>query len=938
MLGWHGESCNGTVPLSDPDDTAILRGCLAIWPLHLLPLRSLHRPPRRLVEDICEGFSAFHYFARWFYRTIFIFLGGNILTSVLQAVATSENGGLPTVDSIKKSYLVELAIQYPIVFSAIAIVIIGLGITGFVIDTILTAEERQAAEGAAKEQVLVVQEAVKVTINEALREHDAMNENTVDGARRAEDSMPLAHEADWGEAPELRDFYGRERELDELRQWILDDHAQLVAVFGDLRDPLEFQFNRLTPFEQNIMYWLAIEREPTTLDQPRAAIVPLTMKGKVFEALDSLRRRSMIETAGEHAFTLQPVVMEYVTDRLIERIGQEWSQGTLDVFDQVALTQAQAKDYIRESQARLILTPIAESLTAASGSGGVQAKARALLERLRETRPHQPGYAAGNIFNLLVNIGADMQGYDFSQLAVWQASMQGLTLANINFSHADLTSSVFTDVFGGVLSVACSPDGGIFAAGTTTGAIKLWRLTDGTPLSTLHGHTNWVMSVAFSPDGKLLATGNQDGVAQLWDVATGRLLRPLQGHNDRVWRVAFSPDGTLLASGGEDHTIRLWEVATGRCISTMLGHETRVWSVAFTPSGDVLVSGSQDKSVRLWDVSTGLCLRTFQGHEDPVRDVAYHPDGALIASCGDAPLVRLWDAQTGKTRRGLEGHTQRVESVAFSPDRRLLASGGYDLTARIWDVATGKGVSVLRGHTDWIWSVAFSPDSATLITGSSDQTIRLWDVGAAQSLHTLHGRSGIVWSVACSPNGRLLASGSDDKTIRIWDARDGQNLRTLHGHTERISSVAFAPDGETLASAAADHTVRMWNVEMGDMRFTLQGHAQPVLSVAFSPNGRLLASGSEDETIRLWDTLTGVEGAILHGHTNPVTSVAFSPDGQTLVSGSEDGTIKLWTVATETLAATLLGARPYEQMNITGAQGITEAQRATLLALGASEQ
>ena len=192
------------------------------------PPSSITAPGRRHIRR----FSAFHYFARWFYRTVFIFLGGNILASILQAVATSENGGLPTANSIKKSYLIELAIRYPIVFSVGAIVIIGLGVSGFVIDNILNAEERQAAESADKAQILVVQEAVKVTINEALRGYDAAHGASGDREPNAYPSVPLAHEADWGEAPELRDFYGRDHELDELRQWILDDHAQLVAVLG----------------------------------------------------------------------------------------------------------------------------------------------------------------------------------------------------------------------------------------------------------------------------------------------------------------------------------------------------------------------------------------------------------------------------------------------------------------------------------------------------------------------------------------------------------------------------------------------------------------------------------------------------------------------------------------------------------------------------------
>jgi WD40 repeat protein len=56
-----------------------------------------------------------------------------------------------------------------------------------------------------------------------------------------------------------------------------------------------------------------------------------------------------------------------------------------------------------------------------------------------------------------------------------------------------------------------------------------------------------------------------------------------------------------------------------------------------------------------------------------------------------------------------------------------------------------------------------------------------------------------------------------------------------------------------------------------------------------------------------------------------------------LASGSKDETIKLWDVSTGECLKTLRSNRPYEGMNITGVTGLTSAQKATLLALGAVE-
>ncbi|HEX9134800.1 MAG TPA: NB-ARC domain-containing protein [Ktedonobacteraceae bacterium] len=37
---------------------------------------------------------------------------------------------------------------------------------------------------------------------------------------------------DWGEAPNLKSFYGRQKELTEVEQWIVHDHCSMVAVVG----------------------------------------------------------------------------------------------------------------------------------------------------------------------------------------------------------------------------------------------------------------------------------------------------------------------------------------------------------------------------------------------------------------------------------------------------------------------------------------------------------------------------------------------------------------------------------------------------------------------------------------------------------------------------------------------------------------------------------
>jgi WD40 repeat protein len=107
--------------------------------------------------------------------------------------------------------------------------------------------------------------------------------------------------------------------------------------------------------------------------------------------------------------------------------------------------------------------------------------------------------------------------------------------------------------------------------------------------------------------------------------------------------------------------------------------------------------------------------------------------------------------------------------------------------------------------------------------------------------------------------------------------------------------------------------------------------------VAFSPAGGQIVSSSDDQTIRLWDVHSGQELGLLRGHADWVRSVVFSPDGSRIISGSEDQTIRLWDTHSGKCLKTFRPDRPYERMNITGVTGLTEAQKATLKALGAIE-
>ena len=446
--------------------------------------------------------------------------------------------------------------------------------------------------------------------------------------------------------------------------------AEERFAFGDVNDLLDEHFGRLATGEQDIMYWLAVERTALAVTDLVEHLLPRRPVGDVRSTLASLLRRHLTDrdTAG---FFLQDIVLEYVTDRLVARMADELTAGQPGLFRRLPLLNPVTAEHRRLGQERFLVAPLAERLRQVwPATAELRQQLGHLAAAERSARP--PGYTAGNALNLLRHAQADLTGADFSGVSIWRAFLRGLDLHRVSLARADLRETVFTEAFASVAALGLSQDGALLAAGADRGEIYLWRCRDFKRLFTLKGHNDWVRSVAFSPDGRLLASASSDKTIRLWDVLTGDCLRSLAGHENRVRAAVFSPDGTLLASASSDRTVRLWRVADGQLLHTLAGHAEVTWAARFSATGRWLASSSYDRTIRLWDGQTGEPLRVLDGHADAVLALAFHPiHDHLLASGSDDRTVRLWDARDGVCLHVFADHGDMVRSVTLQPGRRL---------------------------------------------------------------------------------------------------------------------------------------------------------------------------------------------------------------------------------------------------------------------------
>lgn len=85
---------------------------------------------------------------------------------------------------------------------------------------------------------------------------------------------------------------------------------RITLITSDVSFLIEQQFRRLSAAEQELLYALAKMQEPVNVGRLQAELAP-----NILQPLGSLVRRSLVEKSAA-GFTLRPVVMEYVCDRM----------------------------------------------------------------------------------------------------------------------------------------------------------------------------------------------------------------------------------------------------------------------------------------------------------------------------------------------------------------------------------------------------------------------------------------------------------------------------------------------------------------------------------------------------------------------------------------------------------------------------------------------
>ncbi|BBD63703.1 WD-40 repeat-containing protein [Nostoc commune NIES-4072] len=177
-----------------------------------------------------------------------------------------------------------------------------------------------------------------------------------------------------------------------------------TLVIDEIRALLQQHLNRLSELENTVLYWLAINREPVSIEELQSDIYPCVSQQTLIKNLKSLVQRLLIETTA-NSFYLQPLLMEYASSLLIEQVCKEIETGELILLKSHILLKADAKDYIKKSQTSFIIQPIIDRLLVVfKNQSNLEIRFKEIISELQVYSPQESSYAAENILNLLCKL------------------------------------------------------------------------------------------------------------------------------------------------------------------------------------------------------------------------------------------------------------------------------------------------------------------------------------------------------------------------------------------------------------------------------------------------------------------------------------------------------------------------------------------------------
>ncbi|WP_433194295.1 caspase, EACC1-associated type [Nocardia sp. CA-107356] len=545
-------------------------------------------------------------------------------------------------------------------------------------------------------------------------------------------------------------------------------------------------------------------------------------------------------------------------------------------------------------------------------------------------------------------------------------------------------AGLITDLLAGAIAV--NPAGTLLAAATFTppGSVetdlRLWDTTDVThPIEVVGMRLeSAVTAMAIAPDGATLYAGTSTGEILRWNItqpATPSALPILRARSAQIDTLTVAPHRGLFASATIDGHTDVWDVSNPVPVTTLdIGAEPyaprfpvfRPWHrIAFDPEGRYLaaphqsVIGSGDqRPLLLWDLgdptaprtndsppvtnSTGQCYRdiTSIAFDRTSRDI-----GEFVAVCGETWQLWRYSVQTGAIAAGASVSAETGHAsghMLFDPRHAGRAFQATDQGVAVWGIsnpAQPGAAYFLPGPPRLAAPLVFRSKGSgeVLIVGTSYGNF-VWTSrgsvkdGADNPTYLSAAPAFLGQDIGISPDGSYFAAveenTADDYVLRFRSTSDPASgiVATIDDLVNGVAAVAFSPTQPILAVAddqydapAESRVVRLYDVSDPH-------HPRPIVTIpapanwlAFTADGTTLltaesASSSQpqelrptiDMRLRAWSVVSRTSPSELWSQYLPASErgyskMALSPDSALLALYGSDGLLRLWKLKNNSL-------------------------------------
>jgi toxoflavin biosynthesis protein ToxC len=445
-----------------------------------------------------------------------------------------------------------------------------------------------------------------------------------------------------------------------------------------------------------------------------------------------------------------------------------------------------------------------------------------------------------------------------------------------------------------VLSVAYD-DGCIYTSGDDT-TLRKWDAETGHLLHMWGPFDCETDTCAIDPANRRVVLGCDDGAIRVFDVDSGLPITEIKAHASGIKRVSVSPATGDVLSAAYDQRMLVWDSDT-YSLKTTLNRQASAWERSFSwASDEMILGGTFDGTVLVWDAGSGECVdeigRTNSGNSC-LNDIAANSAGDFVTVADDGVVRRgRVTGREGQWTSEVHASSGRVLSnaVTMDPLSGLVISGTHDQKLQSY-LDTGAGLEnsaelpLNDGPVNCV-RVANQPGYERQIFAAcySGAIVRADYAGQVLGRFTAH--DGAAKALRLAPHVPVGVSCGADGSVNSWSF-DGVMGSAFKGHTAIVNDLDLEPDGTRLVTVGRDFSLRIFSFEDGRLLDAIPvGHHSPK-SVCFFDADTIIVGTYWGELIRVQPSTGSVRKRQLAA--NGISSLAKS--GESVIAASYSGTV-----------------------------------------------